>query len=70
MNDYSKTAKGVKGFIKKYEVLGELKQIKVPIILVVKIKRILELLEKVARKHNIEKVQKILDKIIIGLEKL
>ena len=70
MNDYSKTTKGVKGFIKKYEVLGELKQIKVPIILVVKIKRILELLEKVARKHNIEKVQEILDKIIIGLEKL
>ncbi len=69
MNNYTKSQKGQKGFIKKYKALGELKQIKIPALLEPDIKIILQLLEGIAQKEgNTQKVNKIIKNIIKGLK--
>jgi hypothetical protein len=60
--------KGHQGFIKKYQVLGESKQMRVPLSVYDKIKLLLNLFENVGRKKGLDTVHKILDKIIDGLE--
>jgi hypothetical protein len=62
------TLKGHQGFIKKYQILGESKQMRVPLSVYDKIKLLLELFETVGRKKGLDAVHKILDKIIDGLE--
>lgn len=62
------TLKGHQGFIKKYQILGESKQMRVPLSVYDKIKLLLELFETVGRKKGLDTVHKILDKIIDGLE--
>jgi hypothetical protein len=68
--EYHNTRKGHQGFIKKYQILGDTKHIRVPISIVQKIKHILVLLEFVAFDKGVDKVNNILDKIIIGLEEI
>ena len=68
--EYHNSRKGHQGFIKKYQKLGETKHIRVPVSIVKKIKHILLLLESVAFEQGEDKVNKILDKIIEGLEEL
>jgi hypothetical protein len=60
--------KGHQGFVKKYQVLGESKQMRVPLSVYDKIKLLLNLFENVGRKKGLDTVHKILDKIIDGLE--
>jgi hypothetical protein len=60
--------KGHQGFIKKYQILGESKQMRVPLSVYDKIKILLNLFETVGRKKGLDTVHKILDKIIDGLE--
>ena len=59
--------KGHQGFVKKYQVLGESKQMRVPLSVYDKIKLLLNLFENVGRKKGLDTVHKILDKIIDGL---
>jgi hypothetical protein len=66
MEEYIKYIKGQKGVSKKYKLLGETKSMKVPLSVYDKIKHILSLLEEI---QNLDKVHKILDNAIIGLEK-
>jgi hypothetical protein len=69
MNNYTKSQKGQKGFIKKYKALGELKQVKIPESLEKDIKTVLDLLEIIAQKEgNTQKVNKIIKNIIKGLK--
>jgi hypothetical protein len=69
MNNYTKSQKGQKGFIKKYTALGKLKQVKIPESLEPDIKIILQLLEGIAQKEgNTQKVNKIIKNIIKGLK--
>jgi hypothetical protein len=69
MNNYTKSQKGQKGFIKKYKALGELKQIKIPESLEKDIKTVLDLLEIIAQKEgNTQKVNKSIKNIIKGLK--
>jgi hypothetical protein len=71
MNNYTKSQKGQKGFIKKYKALGELKQIKIPESLEKDIKTVLDLLEIIARKENGEKtVNTIMKNMITDLQNL
>jgi len=67
MEEYTKYIKGQKGVSKKYKILGETKSMKVPSSVYDKIKHVLSLLEKV---QDLDKVHKILDHTIIGLEKI
>jgi hypothetical protein len=60
--------KGHQGFVKKYQILGESKQMRVPLSVYDKIKILLNLFETVGRKKGLDTVHKILDKIIDGLE--
>ena len=60
--------KGHQGFIKKYQMLGETKHIRIPISVCSKIKHITLLLESIAFEKGMDKVHIILDKIIEGLE--
>jgi hypothetical protein len=60
--------KGHQGFIKKYQTLGESRQMRVPLSVYDKIKVLLELFETVGRKKGMDTVHKILDKVIDGLE--
>jgi len=60
--------KGHQGFVKKYQALGESKQMRVPLSVYDKIKLLLNLFENVGRKKGLDTVHKILDKIIDGLE--
>jgi ribosomal protein S8 len=60
--------KGHQGFIKKYEILGESKQMRVPLSVYDKIKVMLDRFEKVSKKKGLDTVDKILDKIIDGLD--
>ena len=60
--------KGHQGFVKKYQILGESKQMRVPLSVYDKIKILLNLFETVGRKKGLDIVHKILDKIIDGLE--
>lgn len=60
--------KGHRGFIKKYDILGESKQMRVPLTVYDKIKVLLDRFEKVGKKKGLDTVNKILDKVIDGLE--
>ncbi len=60
--------KGHQGFIKKYDILGESRQMRVPLTVYDKIKVLLDLFEKVDKKKGLDTVHKILDKIIDGLD--
>ena len=60
--------KGHQGFIKKYYILGESRQMRVPLTVYDKIKVLLDLFEKVGKKKGLDTVHKILDKIIDGLD--
>lgn len=60
--------KGHQGFVKKYEVLGESKQMRVPLSVYDKIKVLLDSFEKVGKKKGLDTIDKILDKIIDGLD--
>jgi hypothetical protein len=62
--------KGHQGFIKKYQTLGESKQMRVPLSVYDKIKVLINLLETVGRNKGLDTVHKILDNIINGLEDL
>ena len=53
--------KGIQGFTRKYQYLGETKHIRVPASIADKIQYQLELLEKVASKKDITKVNQVLD---------
>ena len=64
----SNSRKGHQGFIKKYQMLGETKHIRIPISVCSKIKHMTLLLESIAFEKGIDKVNLILDKIIEGLE--
>jgi hypothetical protein len=71
MNNYTKSQKGQKGFIKKYTALGKLKQVKIPESLEKDIKTVLDLLEIIARKENGEKtVNTIMKNMITDLQNL
>jgi hypothetical protein len=67
MVEYTKSVKGQRGFSKMYQVLGDCKPMRVPLTVYDKIKQILSLFEKV---QDLDKVHKILDHTIIGLEKI
>jgi hypothetical protein len=67
MEEYVRYVKGQRGVSKKYKILGETKTMKVPLTVYDKIKYILSLFEKV---QDLDKVHKILDHTIIGLEKI
>lgn len=62
--------KGQRGFVKKYQVLGESKLMRVPISVYDKIKFFINLLENVGRQKGLDTVHKILDKVIAGLEEM
>jgi hypothetical protein len=68
--EYHNSRKGHQGFVKKYQILGETKHIRVPVSIIQKIKHILVLLEYVAFDKGLDKVNNILDKIISGLEEI
>jgi hypothetical protein len=70
MEKYTKSIKGQRGFSKMYQVLGECKPMRVPLSIYDKIKCIINLLEKVGRSEDLDKIHKILDHTIIGLEKI
>lgn len=67
MEEYVKYVKGQRGVSKKYKILGDTKSMKVPLTVYDKIKHILSLLEEI---QDLDKVHKILDNTIIGLEKI
>jgi hypothetical protein len=67
MVEYTKSVKGQRGFSRMYQVLGDCKPMRVPLTVYDKIKQILSLFEKV---QDLDKVHKILDHTIIGLEKI
>lgn len=66
----SNSRKGHQGFIKKYQILGETKHIRIPISVSDKIKHIVLLLEYIAFEKDMDRVNKLLDKIIEGLQKV
>jgi hypothetical protein len=67
MVEYTKSVKGQRGFSKMYQILGDCKPMRVPLTVYDKIKHILSLFEKV---QDLDKVHKILDHTILGLEKI
>ena len=68
MCKHMNSIKGHQGFVKKYEVLGESKQMRVPLSVYDKIKVLLDSFEKVGKKKGLDTIDKILDKIIDGLD--
>ena len=67
MVEYTKSVKGQRGFSKMYQILGDCKPMRVPLTVYDKIKHILSLLEKV---QDLDKIHKILDHTILGLEEI
>jgi hypothetical protein len=68
MEQYVKYVKGQRGVSRKYKVLGETKQMKVPSSVYDKIKHILQLLDEYGKVKGIDKVYKMLDGMIEVLE--
>lgn len=68
MENYTKYIKGQKGVSRKYKILGETKQMKVPSLVYDKIKHILKLLDEYGKVKDISKVNKLLDGMIEVLE--
>lgn len=62
--------KGIRGFVKSHKVLGKTNQIRIPIVIIDKIQTIVNMLDQVAQNNDMNTVNKILDKVIIGLEDL
>jgi hypothetical protein len=70
MKSYTSSIKGQKGFSKKYKVLGESKHMRVPLSVYDEIKTIIDLLEVIGKKDNLDKVHKVLESISYGLDKV
>jgi hypothetical protein len=68
MEKYVKHIKGQKGVSRKYKVLGETKQMKVPSLVYDKIKYILQLLDEYGKVKDMDMVYKLLDGMITVLE--
>ena len=62
--------KGKRGFTVNYKALGKTTQIRIPITIINRIQTIVNMLEQVAQNKDMNTVNKILDKVIIGLEDL
>lgn len=67
---YVNSEKGKRGFVKSYNTLGKTEQIRIPISILEKIKTLVNMLEQVAQKKDMNTVNKILDNVIVGLEKV
>ncbi len=60
--------KGHRGFITKFQALGPTRQIRVPTSIFDKVKEIVFMLEDIARREGLHRVDKVLDKVIEGLQ--